>query len=223
MEKVKDILELARNGIPQALSRFNDGEIGIIMDHNFIAARGDQKGSVELQAALRDAILHEQENYWKGYPCPICMVRQWKYCVDSRLYNPEYPYNTYAVVNTNRNWEFFYKGLYDALEGKKVVWVSGNDQNINVLPFDIIKHIVVRSKNSWVNYYQILDDCLKIVKPGYFFIVSCGPMARVLVKDLFDTRSDATYLDLGSTYDPFTRDVWHKCHKGTLKPCKGCN
>ena len=76
MNRVDEILILAERGIPQALARFNDGEVGIMFNKDFTAARGDQKGSIELQVSLLDSIKHKQENYWKGYPCPICMKKQ---------------------------------------------------------------------------------------------------------------------------------------------------
>ena len=58
---------------------------------------------------------------------------------------------------------------------------------------------------------------------GAVVMITCGPMSRVLAKDWFSERPDLTVLDIGSTWDPYTRDVWHSCHNGTLPPCKGCN
>lgn len=223
MEKVKKILEMARNGTPQALARFNDGEVGIMFNKDFVAARGHQKGTIELQVALRDAINYRQANYWIGYPCPVCMEKQRHQVVNAGYYDPEYLYNTLAVVNTNRNWNDFSTGLVGALEGKEVIWVSGEDQNVNELGFNIVEHVKFNRKNSWNQYESILAICKGHVMPHRVFIFSCGPTARVLVKNLFEVYPKATFLDLGSTYDPYTRDVWHKCHKGTLKPCPGCN
>lgn len=221
MKRIYEILMLAKNGIPQALSRFNDGEVSIMQNENAIAARGDQKGSVQLQASLIDAITFEKERYWKGYPCSVCFpklhefTRQW--------FNSDYEYNTIAVVNTNRNWEIFRNGMEEACVGKKIIWVSGEDQDLSMLNYDIIEHVSIPNKNSWRFYQIVLNRCLELVKPGYVFFFSCGPLARVLVKDLFEARDDASYFDIGSTYDPFTRNVWHKCHLGTLKKCKECN
>lgn len=223
MQKVDDILDLAERGIPQALARFNDGEVGIMFNKDFTAARGDQKGSVELQVALLDSIRHEQENYWKGYPCPVCMKKQRTQLQEAGLINSEYKWNTMAVVNTNRNWKYFIEQLPAALKGKQVIWVSGEDQNISKLNFNFVAQIKLPLKNAWRFFGFAMDMCLKKAEPHRVFIISCGPTARVLVKNLFQVRSDCTFLDLGSTFDPFTRDVWHKCHTGELKPCEGCN
>lgn len=223
MNKVDKILNFAKRGIPQALARFNDGETGIIFNKNFVAARGDQKGSIELQVSLIDSIKHEQDRYWKGYPCPVCM-KKWRDKLGSAGYiNLNYEWNTLAVVNTNRNLRRFHTELPEVLKKKKVIWVSGDDQDLNKLDFDIVYHVDFSNKNSW-NYYELIyDECIHICRPGMIFLFSCGPTARVLVKNLYQVRPDATFLDIGSTYDPFTRDVWHKCHTGKLKGCSGCN
>ena len=223
MEKVTKILELAEQGIPQALARFNDGEVGIMFNKDFVAARGDQKGSIELQIALRDAICHEQENYWKGYPCPVCMKKQYYQIIDAGYYNTEYEYNTFAVVNTNRNLDCFQEGLQQALNGKQVIWVSGSDQKLIPLRFNIVEHVLVPLKNAWQEYNKTIQTCQEFFMPNRVFLFSCGPMARVLVKNLFQIRPDCTFLDIGSTYDSITRDIWHRCHLKTLKECKGCN
>jgi len=221
---VHEILENAKNGIPQALARFNDGECGIIFNKNFTAARGCQKGTIELQIALIDAIRHEQKNYWKGYPCSVCYPELHKKIIETGwCFNPDYKYNTKAVVNTNRNLELFSEGLQTALESKKVVWVSGSDQKLDKLNFDIIEYIPLPLKNSWAHYNDTLQHCLNIVMPRVVFLFSCGPVSRVLVKNLFQMRPDATFLDIGDTYCPETRSIYRKCHKKTLPSCEECN
>ncbi len=128
-----------------------------------------------------------------------------------------------AVVNTNRNLETFSKGLQEALKGKQVVWVSGNDQDLSGLNFNVIEHITFNRKNTWNRYEMVLKQCIDIVRPHRVFLFSCGPTSRVLVKNLFQMRPDASFLEIGSTYEPTTRGISHKCHLGTLKSCHECN
>jgi hypothetical protein len=223
LEKVREILYLAQNGIPQALARFNDGECGIILNKNFTAARGCQKGSIELQTALIDAIRYEQKNYWKGYPCTKCFPIMFNRIYECGYFQPWYFYNTKAVVNTNRNLMVFSEGLQSALRGKKVVWVSGEDQDLSKLDFDVVEHIKAPMKNSWGVYHELLKSCQYTARPGYVYLLSCGPVARVLVRTLFEMRPDCSFLDIGDTYCPETRGVYRKCHNGTLKKCERCN
>jgi hypothetical protein len=223
MDKVHKILQLAKNGTPQALARFNDGECGIIFNKDFIAARGKQKGSIELQTALIDAIKYEQKNYWKGYPCPKCYPKLYRKCIDSGFYSLDYEFNTVAVVNTNRNLQTFSDGLQEALKGKKVVWVSNVGQNISRLDFDIKCHLTFPGQGSWRFYLEVERECIEVARPGYVFLFSLGPAARVLVRNLFEIRYDCSFLDIGDTYSPQTMNIYRKCHTGMLKECDGCN
>jgi hypothetical protein len=77
-------------------------------------------------------------------------------------------------------------------------------------------------KNAWDVYDSIKKADTEFQKDD-IIILSCGPMGRVLACEWFSQNSNCTYLDLGSTFDPYTRNVWHNCHKGKLKFCKECN
>jgi len=223
MDKVKRILQFAKNGTPQALARFNDGEMGIVFNKDFIAARGHQKGSLELQTALIDAIVYERNRYWKGYPCHLCYPDLYSKCIKVGNINPDYKWNTSAVVNTNRNLKIFSEGLIEALQRKQVVWVSGNNQKLDKLNLNIVKHIKAPVKNAWSVYHDLLSRCVSVARPRRVFLFSLGPTARILVKNLFQIRPDCTYLDIGDTYFPETQGGYRRVHLGKIPKCEVCN
>jgi hypothetical protein len=220
MNRISEILKNLENGVPQALARFNDGEMGGIEMVGFIAARGDQRIDQSLHDALKEAIQYEQERYWVGIPCQFCFPRMHK--LARSLVREDYEWLTSAVVTSNRNWKLFVQRFPAAVKGKAVEWVSGADQDLGKLDFKVGAHTVLRRKNSWSQYDAVKDLCDRLA-PGTVVVLSCGPMARVLVRRWFERRPDCTYLDLGSCFDPFTRNVRHRCHTGDLPPCEGCN
>ena len=71
-----------KSGIPFAFGRFNDGEMGGIMNEGFVAARGDQRVGSDLREALKSALLHKQENYFVGIPCPLCFPKKYDATID---------------------------------------------------------------------------------------------------------------------------------------------
>lgn len=224
MDKINIILANLRNGVPQALARFNDGEMRAIIRVGDKVARGCQKVTQDLQDKLKEAIRHEQENYWKGLPCEVCWPR-WKKHADFYV-NQKYEFLTCAVVNTNRNLQKVYDEFPKAVEGKFIYWVSGNDQNLDNLEKEtgmrVAQKVTLPKRNAWGDYPRI-KDYYTIFNKGSIVVLSCGPLAEVLVKEWFQRRPDVTFLDMGSTFDPFTRGVRHGCHTGKLKPCRGCN
>lgn len=223
MDKIYTILNNIKEGIPTALSRFNDGEVQAIVQPGCVVARGDQHVPQDLSDALREAIQYEQENYWVGLPCDVCNTAKW-YQHAIKLVQQDYPYLTKAVVTTNRNWKFFTSTLPKILESKtnRIHWVSGDDQDVYKLPFKIDTHIKVPKRNAWSKYEEMKNWGPDFQNNSITFF-SCGPLGRVLARQWFEQNPKASFLEIGSAFDPWTRNVWHNCHKGTLPLCKGCN
>lgn len=220
MEQIEQLLDNLKNEVPFALSRFNDGEMLGLISPGSTVARGDQYVDITLSTALAEALTYEQKNYWVGLPCSVCFPQYSR--VAKNLVRSEYQYQTHAVVLTNRNWKRSIEEIPKLLENRTVYWVSGNDQDISKLSFVISEHYKVPTVNAWKDY-SLAKGFLSEFEQNSIVIVSCGPMSRVLVKEWFSERPDLTVLDAGSTWDPFTRNVWHNCHKGTLAPCSECN
>jgi len=224
LHRITEILKNLENGVPQALARFNDGEMRGIVKVGDTVARGCQKVNHELSTKLTEAIKHKQKNYWIGLPCEHCFPRWAKHA--NALVSPEYEFLTKAVVNTNRNLQLVWTMLPALFNDKMIYWVSGNDQNLDKLYKElgilVGQKISLPKKDAWSRYADIKDN-YRLFSSGSIVVLSCGPMAEVLVKEWFERRPDVTFLDLGSTFDPYTRNVWHNCHKGTSKPCPECN
>lgn len=222
MDKIIDMLQLLKMGEPFALTRFNDGEMnGIVQPKNtYTAARGDQFVDENLKSKLKEALLYEKENYWKGIPCPLCFPQLHGH---ANSIIGDYDYKTYAVVQTNRNLSTVVTSLGGMLRGRRVIWVSGNDQNIHnlhMVGISVYGHIKVNAQNAWANYEKLKDISFS---NGDVVLLSCGPLAEVLVYDWFKDNPGATFLDIGSVFDPLTKNVWHRCHNGKLPKCSECN
>jgi hypothetical protein len=201
MHHIDTLLSNLKHNIPFALARFNDGEMMGITNPGCVVARGDQVVNSEL-------------------PCSVCFPEYSD--IADNLIDLNYEYLTHAVVLTNRNWEQVVAEVPELIKDKTVYWVSGHDQDISKLTFTITEQHIVPAVNAW-RVYPSMKDLLSKFEENSIVMISCGPMSRVLTKDWFSLRPDLTVLDIGSTWDPFTRDVWHNCHKGILAPCPECN
>lgn len=219
-----------KNNIPFAYARFNDGEMGGIQQVGFIAARGDQYVDTSLSTALKEAISHKQKNYYIGIPCSLCFPEYNKLALDMI---GEYEYITHAVATTNRNWKKFIDTFPMLIKNKRLVWVSGKDQNTEALQeigITVDKKGLIPNKNSWRYYEHVLETFPKAFQPGDIVCISLGPTARILARKWFERYPDITFIDIGSNFDPFTRNVRHRCHMGweetgfnISSPCAECN
>lgn len=213
------------NNTPFAFARFNDGEVGGIMYDNFTAARGDQLINTELKQKLIECIIHKQKNYYVGIPCQYCF-KDMNAAAEQLV--GKYDYKTSAVILTNRNWKEFIDRSIEGFANKNILWIGGEDQDTDKLPFKITEKILVPRVNSW-QFYEQLKDYWKQIPKNWIVLISLGPTARILTKEWFENRPDLTIIDIGSNFDPFTRNVRHKCHIGwetgfnIQTKCKGCN
>jgi hypothetical protein len=228
-DQYKFIINNLENSIPFSYARFNDGEMMGINKIGSVVARGDQMVDKSLHNALRTAIQHKQHNYYVGIPCQTCFPLYHKIANDLI---GEYDQTVSAVALTNRNWAKFMSELPRVMVGKKVHYISGDDQNIeplkDIFNMNILTHTKLPSRNSW-NEYDTVSKYIDHVVDGDVVIISLGPTARVLCKEWFELKPNTTFIDIGSILDPFTRNVWHNCHKGwengfnLTKKCKSCN
>jgi len=227
MDKIHTIIDMLNRKIPFSLARFNDGEMNAIKNQNCIVARGDQIVTPELSEHLAVALKHEQVGYWKGIPCSLCWSELHK--IAMTMVDENYPFMTKAVVTTNRNWNIFIDGFRDAIlkNETRVVWMSGGDQKLDKVGFPVFAHVTMPTVNS----YAMLDNALgqiDLLNSGDVVVLSCGPLSRIIAYEWWKERQDCTILDVGSAFDPFTRNVRHNCHtwengKNKVKPCEECN
>ena len=220
MLAIDQLMVMVAKREPFALSRFNDGEMRAIAQPGCVVARGDQVVNTSLSNSLCMALQVVEHNFWRGLPCSACFP-EWRLLAD-KLVGAEPKYGTLAVVQTNRNLQRWKTEFPAAAKGRRVAWVSGSDQNITGLPLDIRRKIDLPTKNCWAVHSEMVDRCDEFDE-GSLVMLSCGPMATVLACEWFLSRPDCTFIDIGSTYDPETRGVSHRCHTGKLPPCKECN
>ena len=220
MHHIDTLLSNLKQNIPFALARFNDGEMMGIASPGCVVARGDQVVNSELSLLLTDALQYQQKDYWVGLPCSTCFPEY--SAIANHLVDLDYKHLTHAVVLTNRNWEQVVAEVPELIKDRTIYWVSGHDQDTHKLSFPIKKQYDVPVQDAW-RVYPSMKTLHTEFDYGAIVMITCGPMSRVLTKDWFSERPDLTVLDLGSTWDPYTRDVWHSCHNGTLLACPGCN
>jgi len=223
-------LDNLKNNVPFGFARFNDGEMMGIVRVGSVVARGDQRVNESLSQALTDALIHKQSNYYVGIPCSLCYPTLNHAAVDMV---GDYEYLTSAVITTNKNWKHFIDTFPEVVKDKRLIWIGGDDQNVdNLLELGITidKKALIPRKDSWKYYDHILNTFPETFSKGDIVAISLGPTARVLVKEWFKKYPDVTFIDVGSNFDPYTRNVWHNCHKGwketgfnLTSPCEECN
>ena len=198
-----------KSDIPFAFSRFNDGEMMLIMKENKTVSRGSQVHDDSLSAALLKSMSYQKENYYKGIPLPNEYP---KYHNEAKKITKNHSNIVDAICLINHDWSMFVQEFIQFFKGKQITWISGEDQNLNWFKengISIKNHYKFPNKNTWQHFEKIKN--IDLSEDKYVFI-SLGPTGRVLVKEWFEKYQHKTIIEFGSCFDPFTRDVWHKYH-----------
>ena len=232
-QEVDRFLTMLKERVPFAFSRFNDGEMSAFRKGDGERIGRTQHTSIDddLREHLKRAMSHEQENYWVGLPCFTCFPNLHEYAM--QYVSNDYPYKTRAVGLTNRNWGKFVAEFPDAVKDRKLYWMCSSDQNLemmsDVFGLQFEGRIDLPSIDAW-NHYDKVKGLYETFESDSVVALSCGPMSRILIPEWFAKRPDVTYIGVGSIFDPFTRNIWHSCHKGwmergfnNLPRCEGCN
>ena len=209
-----ELLELTRRQTPWAFARFNDGEMSLIMRTQSTASRGHQQASDSLRGSLMKAMLFSLPRYFVGVPSTR-YGRMRKKALE--MLGDDHPRMVESWALTH-NWRDWSERFPDAVGGRPVIWIVGEGTFIGHEPpidFSVQRVITVPANNAWEwwkregNY----DFNLSALFPGTVVLLSCGPLARVLTANGFASRPDCTFIDVGTLYDPWTKNIRRKYHR----------
>jgi hypothetical protein len=115
---------------------------------------------------------------------------------------------TWANIFVNSNYEYFVKNFipeFNKWEGRVVLFANKNGIN-KELPFKVDKYIPL-NLNSWKEpeLSKIIEESKLLVneKNDQLFLFSAGPLGNILSHTLHSYNKNNTYIDIGSTINPW--------------------
>ena len=89
---------------------------------------------------------------------------------------------------------------------RKVVLYCNKDGALDNLPFKPEKIFPI-SNNAWGDNWNLIEDSKEYIRQNsakdMLFLFCCGPFGNILCCELTKFNADNTYLDIGSTLNPF--------------------
>ena len=89
-----------------------------------------------------------------------------------------------------------------------VVMVINNKAITDTLPFKdrIVKTFSIGT-NAWMENYNVVDEMKTYIEDNnienHMFLFCAGPLSNILILECFKSSPNNTYLDAGSTLDPY--------------------
>lgn len=215
MYKLDHFLKLLREKKPFAYVSIADGEMGAILKgEGYTTSKKYQVITKELRDRLEEALLYRQDNYYVGICCD-----QWRASGKEKEMVGEYENLTYAWVFQMINWHKALQGFINIFKDKKTVWVGGQDQDVNKLPFKVSLQIGVPNTEAW----DINDRVSRLAfNDGDIVLVSAGCNSVPWIHYWFKKYKKTTFIDIGCMFDPMTRGIWRRFQLDPKRYCRGC-
>lgn len=202
-------LNKIRNKQPFALIRFADGEYSIINNivcHNSLDNWKYHGQKSMISKHLYEAMNINGSNAYVGIAAPCDDATMYKYYID----NIEFKANlTYANIFCNNNYAVF-KNFIDTSDLNIVLISSDCFENKKLGNLNVIYHYKIHERlvEFWETNWQMHKrnvEKLATMFNNTLFIISGGPVGKVMINFMYNINKENTYMDVGSTIDPYTK------------------
>ena len=184
-----------------ALGKFADGEWAAIKGDTIPAANGEwiTNGNDSIfnivRKELSDSLTYRHPDYYVAI-CP---------CYKDTIEYSKQPYSniTYANIFVNSNYEFYKKHYISLYKERDIHLVTHKNANLDNLPFKVEKFYPIEY-NAWILNRDLPEIILEQNCKDKLFLFAAGSFANILVHKLWKNNKNNTYLDVGSTLNPWT-------------------
>lgn len=192
-----------------SFSKFCDGEWSVIQNQpiNNKEFWFDPNKDQFKRKSLIESFQYKNPRYFVGITCVnvfgVETHRQMK-----AMSQQEEDHLTWADIWVNSNYHYYIKNIIPLYKTKPVVLFANKNAKIQNLPFVPYLHIPV-DNNAWEYNWDLIDVATKIAREAndIIFLFCCGPFGNILCHKLTEVNENNTYLDIGSTLNPFLQSA----------------
>jgi hypothetical protein len=201
-----------------SFSKYADGEWAVMQNHSinnkeFWFDPNSEKDQ-EKRQALIESFKYKHPNYYVGISCPCCQgidtfnsMREFSEQDDDHL--------TWANLWVNSNYKTFINKILPLFSDRDIVLFHNKRGNISKLPFKPYVTFPLND-NSWEHDWEIAEQVNNILNifpiENAIFLFCCGPFGNILCHRFTQICDKNTYLDIGSTLNPFLGSAGFERH-----------
>lgn len=211
LEDIKVIHQALLNNENISFSKFCDGEWAVLSNNpinnkEFWFDPNNEKDQSKRQALL-DAFQYKNDRYFVGITCVNVFGLDTHRQMVS-LSGQDQDHLTWADIWVNSNYRYYLQNIVPLYNKKPVVLFCNRNAKMDHLPFTPYLHMPV-DHNAWEYNWDIIEVAENISKGlnDTIFLFCCGPFGNILCHKLTESNPNNTYLDIGSTLNPFIRSA----------------
>jgi hypothetical protein len=191
-----------------SFSKYADGEFMILADRPIVNCDGwkfDPRECERERELLVNSFLYDHDDYYVGISCRCCQPLEYVQWMREEVGTKNV---TWANLFVNSNYKFFLENFikeFDKWESF-VTFVGHKNGLDKKLPFKVDNYIPI-DIGYWKtpHVFDIIDVCsdLSSTENNQLFLFSAGPLGNILSHKLHEINPNNTYLDIGSTVNPW--------------------
>jgi len=223
------IIDSVKNKKKFAFSKYADGELSILKNKQITNIDNwtfnpfiDRMFS----NLLMESFKYNDEGYFIGISCPCCDPTAYRWFIDNK--GSDNTNTTFANIFVNNNYKKFKDELLPLFNGYEKIYLIANKES-NLLK---IKEILNYTEFIGIGYQafktdlNLIEDLRKKIEKeeikDSLFLFCAGPMGNVLSYYLWRHNKNNTYLDIGSTLNPWTEKNIRDYQKSSFHSNKIC-
>ena len=193
---------------PFAFSKYADGEWFMMRD---IQINNNEFNYTNNDQFYRDKLIesfkYKHDDYYVGVSCPCCQGEaHWNMKVASEQREDHL---TFANIFVNSNYQFYVDNFIPEYSNWDIHLVANKNAKIENLPFKVEKFYPVEN-TAWKYNYPLIDEIKGLNLNNKLFLFACGPFGNMLAHQLWEHNQNNTYLDIGSTLNPWLQSEGFK-------------
>lgn len=210
-----------KNGENFSFSKYADGEWAVIKNHHidnkeFWFDPKREKDQYKRKALIK-SFQYQNPRYYVGISCPCCQgyetFREMKIVSgqpSDRL--------TWANLWVNANYKYYVENIIPLFSTRPILLFCNENGKIENLPFK--PYMVFSLKNnSWEYNWDMIDTAKQTITTlknenieNMICLFCCGPFGNILCHQLTEHEPNNTYLDIGSTLNPWLKSAGFERH-----------
>ena len=190
-----------------AFSRFNDGEVRVLMDQSFTCPEWQLSGdkAAHFRQALADSLRYQHPDYLVGIPCSCreSVDRFRNYLREN--FDLSQTQLTFANLFVNAMYRRLQRELVPELKAYPVVLIANENTRLDCFQkhgFNVKQFFPVPG-NAWMSFDQTVDKITQYADThcltDHLFLVGAGPVANIIIPALHKRHPQNTFLDIGSS------------------------
>jgi hypothetical protein len=207
-EEIQKIYDRLQKNTPFAFSKYADGEwlamrgvVGSSGNGEWVINNGDNSYEISRQKLI-SSFQYKDPEYYIGISCPCC---QGQHHYDMKTFSgQDEDHVTFANVFVNSNYDFYIKNFIPEFSKRDIYLIANKVTDLANLPFKVEKFFPIEY-NAWLVNLDLIDQLQNENVENKLFLFSAGPFGNILSAELWKTNKKNTYLDVGSTLDPWTK------------------